>query len=305
MKVYTDLYNRTKMYNIPGWGLDKLKSNDLEIVTEYNDDVNVYWGDLLTKNDVLNLPNLEWIHFPCVGVNRALIPQVKNKEIIVTNSPGVFTEPVSSMVLSYVLYFSKGFNFVNKLRRENNLTRESFDNYIDYTKELIESKCLIVGMGNIGHKLKVMLNSLGIEVIGINRKNIGDLMTYISQVDFVVNLLPLTDETKFMFDKKVFEKMKSDSYFINMGRGQTVVEEDLIKALKDRSILGCALDVFNTEPLPQESELWNMDSVFITPHIANVSKNYWKKQIQLFISNVRRFRTNSTLINIVDLNKEY
>jgi len=305
MKIYTDLYNRTIMYNIPGWCLDKLKSIDLEIVTEYDDDVNVYWGDLLTKDAVLNLPNLEWIHFPCVGVNRALIPEVINKNITVTNSPGIFSESVSSLALSYILYFSKGLNFVNKLRRENNLTRESFDKYIDYTKELNKTKCLIVGMGNIGHKLKDLLNSLDIEVVGLNSKNINELEKYVSQVDFVVNLLPLTDETKHMFDHKIFDKMKHDSYFISMGRGQTVVEEDLIKSLKKGSILGCALDVFNTEPLPKESELWRMDNVSITPHIANVSKSYWNTQIELFISNVKRFRKNTKLLNTIDLNKMY
>ena len=120
MKVYTDLHSRTKMYNLPDWGFDKLKSIGIDLVTEYNEDVKVYWGDLFTKKDVLNLPNLEWIHFPCVGVNRAMIPEVKYKGIRVTNSPNIFTESVSSMVLSYILYFSKGLNFVNKLRGEDN-----------------------------------------------------------------------------------------------------------------------------------------------------------------------------------------
>ena len=81
MKVYTDLHSRTKMYNLPDWVFTKLKSIGIDLVTEYNEDVKVYWGDLLTKTDILNLPNLKWIHFPCVGVNRAMIPEVKNKKI--------------------------------------------------------------------------------------------------------------------------------------------------------------------------------------------------------------------------------
>ena len=209
------------------------------------------------------------------------------------------------MVVSYILYFSKGLNFVDKLRRNNNLSRECFDNYIDNLKELSETKCLIVGMGNIGTRLKIMLEALGVAVIGIRRKNTDDLVKNIGQVDFVVNLLPLTDKTKYMFDNKVFRKMKNDAYFINAGRGQTVVEEDLIKALRSKIILGCALDVFDTEPLPKNSELWNIDNVLITPHIANVSKSYWKHQIELFISNVTRFKTNNTLLNVVDLKKGF
>ena len=71
MKIYTDLHKRTKMYNLPAWGIEKLKKIGLEVVTEYSDDIEIYWGDLLEKTDVLNLPNLKWIHFPCVGINRA------------------------------------------------------------------------------------------------------------------------------------------------------------------------------------------------------------------------------------------
>ena len=305
MKVYTDLQKRTKMYSLPEWGFTKLNSAGIDIVTEYDDDVKVYWGDLLTKKDVENLPNLKWIHFPCVGVNRAMIPEVRHKRITVTNSPNIFTESVSSMVLSYILYFSKGLNFVNKLREEDNLTRESFDEYVNYVKQLDEIKCLIVGMGNIGNMLKVMLEPLGITVIGISRENSEDLMEFIGDSDFVINLLPLTTQTKSIFNKKVFGKMKNNSYFINVGRGQTVVEEDLIEALRSKTILGCALDVFNVEPLSKESELWSMDNVLITPHIANVNKNYWKTQIELFISNLNRFRTNNTLLNMVNLNRGY
>ena len=305
MKIYTDLQNRTKMYTLPEWGFTKLNSMGVDVVTEYDDDVKVYWGDLLTKKDVENLPNLKWIHFPCVGVNRAMIPEVRHKGITVTNSPNIFTESVSSMVLSYILYFSKGLNFVNKLREEDNLTRESFDEYVNYVKQLDEIKCLIVGMGNIGNMLKVMLEPLGITVIGISRNNSEDLMEFIGDSDFVINLLPLTTQTKSIFNKKVFGKMKNNSYFINVGRGQTVVEEDLIEALKSKTILGCALDVFNVEPLSKESELWSMDNVLITPHIANVNKNYWKTQIELFISNLNRFRTNNTLLNMVNLNRGY
>ena len=305
MKIYTDLQNRTKMYTLPEWGFTKLNSMGVDVVTEYDDDVKVYWGDLLTKKDVKNLPNLEWIHFPCVGVNRAMIPEVRYKGITVTNSPNVFTKSVSSMVLSYILYFSKGLNFVNKLRIENNLTRESFDDYMVHLKQLDEITCLIVGMGNIGNMLKTKLQSLGITVVEISRKNSDDLTNLVMDVDFVVNTLPLTTQTNSIFDKKVFGKMKNNSYFINVGRGQTVVEEDLIEALKNKTILGCALDVFNIEPLPKESELWNMDNVLITPHIANTSKNYWYTQIELFISNLNRFRTSNTLLNIVNLNKGY
>jgi len=303
MKVYTDLHNRTKMYNIPLWGIEELKKIGLEVVTEYSEDIEIFWGDLLTKKDVLNLPKLKWIHFSCVGINRALIPEVTNREFILTNSSDIFTDAVSSMVMSYIFYFSRGLNFIDRLRTNKNLNRESFDNYIDCLKEMRETKCLILGVGNVGSKLKSMLEALDIGVIGIKRNNYDDLLKNIGQADFVVNLLPLTDKTKYMFDYQMFRKMKNDAYFINAGRGKTVVQKDLIKALRNKIILGCALDVFDTEPLPKNSDLWNLDNVLITPHIANVSKNYWKNQIELFISNVTKYKVGKPLHNTVDLKK--
>jgi phosphoglycerate dehydrogenase-like enzyme len=99
--------------------------------------------------------------------------------------------------------------------------------------------------------------------------------------------------------------MKPDSYFINLGRGKTVVEDDLIQILKDKVIAGAGLDVFDVEPLPKESELWNLDNVLMTPHIANIDKNYWKNQIELFIDNLQRFKNNKKLKNLMNLERGY
>jgi phosphoglycerate dehydrogenase-like enzyme len=128
---------------------------------------------------------------------------------------------------------------------------------------------------------------------------------YKNRPDFVINLLPLTLKTNHLFDAKLFKCMKPDSYFINLGRGKTVVEDDLVQILKDKVIAGAGLDVFDVEPLPKESELWNLDNVLMTPHIANIDKNYWKNQIELFINNVQRFKSNKKLKNLMNLERGY
>ena len=213
---------------------------------------------------------------------------------------------------------AKNCNFIEKLRTGGSLNRESFDNYIDNTKELNEVNCLIVGCGDIGSRIGKMCYSLGMKISVIkndNSKNyynfvnnyfsLNDLDIAVDNMDFVINLLPLTDKTKNIFNKKVFYCMNNNSYFINLGRGKTVNENDLIEVLKDKVIMGAALDVFDVEPLSDKSPLWDIEDVFITPHIANVSKNYWKNQIELFTKNINRFRNNNNLINIINLNRGY
>ena len=99
--------------------------------------------------------------------------------------------------------------------------------------------------------------------------------------------------------------MKPDSYFINVGRGQSVNEYDLIESLKNKQIMGAALDVFSKEPLSNNSPLWEMKNVIITPHIANLSTDYWDDQIKLFTLNLQKLKNNNLLLNQINLNKEY
>ena len=307
MKIYTDLHSRTNFFNIPKWGIEEIESFGAELIHDYDESVTIYFGDLLEKKDVMSLPNLKWIHFPSVGVNRALIPEVINSDIIVTNSKGLFNKSVTSMVISYITYFCKGFHYIEKLRNENNLNRKSFDEFLPFVKEPFFSglKCLIVGHGSIGNQLSNICSYLGIKVDSVRSKdNIKESIKE-SQADFVVNLLPLTPKTDSVFDYETFECMKSDSYFLNLGRGQSVIEEDLIDALKHKVIAGAGLDVFRIEPLPLDSELWELDNVLITPHIANLDKNYWKNEIPLFIDNLKSFKNNSKLKNIINLERGY
>tara|TARA_Y100000361_G_C11159596_1_gene346293 strand:+ start:2656 stop:3579 length:924 start_codon:yes stop_codon:yes gene_type:complete len=307
MKIYTDLHSRTNFFNIPKWGREEIESFGAELIHDYDESVTIYFGDLLEKKDVMSLPNLKWIHFPSVGVNRALIPEVINSDIIVTNSKGLFNKSVTSMVISYITYFSKGFHYIEKLRNENNLNRKSFDEFLPFVKEPFFSglKCLIVGHGSIGNELSDICSYLGIKVDSVRSKdNIKECIKE-SKADFVVNLLPLTPKTDSVFDYETFEYMKSDSYFLNLGRGQSVIEEDLIDALKHKVIAGAGLDVFRIEPLPLDSELWELDNVLITPHIANLDKNYWKNEIPLFIDNLKSFKNNSKLKNIINLERGY
>ncbi len=318
MIVYTDLHNRSKMYNIPKRHIKKLSNLGVQLTTKYEDGVEIYWGDLFTEESLNNLPNLKWIHFPCVGVNRALIPGVINRNIVVTNSKGIFKEPVSNSVLSYICYFSRGLHLVNALKNENKLNRKNFDIYFNKIKTLSQSSCLIVGFGDIGTKVGELCNSLGMEVNIIksnlqshipsfvkNKYELKDLTSAVKKIDFIINLLPLTELTYKVFNKDVFSNVKSDCCFINVGRGKSVDEEELIKTLNTNPNMTAALDVFYQEPLSLNSPFWKMKNVLITPHIANLFKNYWDTQVELFIFNLSNYKNNKKLTNIINLNQQY
>lgn len=322
MKIYTDLTNRTRIYNIPDRIINTIYGvfPDVEFTTTISNDVEIYYGDLITKEIFLSMPNLKWVHFPSTGFDRALIPEIKSADILVTNSKNAFTNSVATTVIGYICYLIRGFRFVNTLRSENNLNRKSFDKHFDYVDDLNGLKCLIVGYGTIGKLVANVCNTLGMEIHAIKRQALVDdaifksyrnvyslsaLNSVVSDMDFVINLLPLTKETEGVFNIDTFISMKKTSYFINVGRGKTVIESDLIKAIDSRLIYGAALDVFETEPLPIASKLWDMDNVFITPHIANVHKKYWDTQSSLFIENLKRFKSKTELLNLVNLHRGY
>ena len=145
----------------------------------------------------------------------------------------------------------------------------------------------ILGLGSIGSEIAKYSKLLGMRTIGLKR-NITKV-DYVDKVytedemgeifslsDYIVNVLPLTEKTHKIIDCKYFSLMKRESYYMNIGRGKTTNEEDLIKALKENKIKGAALDVFDNEPLPKDNPLWDMGNVIITPHLSGISKTYMR-----------------------------
>ncbi len=123
--------------------------------------------------------------------------------------------------------------------------------------------------------------------------------------DIVVNVLPLTPDTRHFFDAQAFAAMKPSAYFINIGRGATVDEHALISALQQGHLAGAALDVFAEEPLPPDSPLWDMENVIISPHISAFSTRYDDRAIELFIANLQRYLKGAPLFNVYNPQLQY
>ena len=304
--IYCDLIKRTKINNLPKWGKIKIKSQFPGIKFVYsikkeNKKILVYFGDLITKEKIELMPNLKWIHFSSSGTNRAQLEIVKKRKIVITNSPDGFVNSLASLGLAHIFSFARGLHFVNNLRNKKKLNRNEIDRYYYFIDDLREKNILIAGFGKVGKLIANVLKIMGanIHVMVKNNKKTNSnnfnfyysnkISRFIHKMDYVVNLLPLNNDTLKFFDINLFKKMKKNSYFISLGRGQTVVEKDLIKALKKKLILGAALDVFEKEPLSKKSELFKLKNVILTPHIGNINHKYWKYEIDLFSKKLKIF----------------
>ena len=303
-----DLFLDLKLYQIPEKFIKEFQEKNLKyefipydpLLNTTNNDISIYWGNRINMSIVDKLPNLKWIHFGSVGINKIDLDCINKRKIIVTNSAGIMTNAVANHAIMFLLMLSRNMHHAINLRSENILNRNTFDKYFESTTDLENYNCIILGNGLIAKKIQSICIALGLNAECISRSTgnkLNNINNLLSNKQFIINSLPLNPETKNLIDLNFFKKMNNNSYFINIGRGETVIENDLIYALKNGIIAGAALDVFNIEPLSESSELWSLNNVIITPHIAGVTNNYWKKQCDLFVTNLNNFIYHKPMIN--------
>jgi phosphoglycerate dehydrogenase-like enzyme len=288
MIVYTDLYNRTKNYSLTKEIISYIEEKyNVIITTKINPDIQIYWGDKFNIDLYTQMPKLEWIHLSKTGYDKFNFPE----NVIVTNTPKS-SEGVAEYALSGILYLLRGLD-----RMVYN--RKLFDANVDYILPFNEVKCLIVGYGNIGKKLDFLLSSLQIKTTIVDKTNFFRLNNLVKSHHFIINCLPLNPTTKECFNHQIFSSMDDTSYFINVGRGETVNENDLFEVLNSKIIRGAFLDVVQNEPLEENNPLLKLDNVFISPHIANSLYNSLDIQIKEFIFNLTNYKNNKPLINVI------
>ena len=272
------------------------------------------WADVLITSEFgmlneSNARNLKWVHLTSAGTNK--MPDfLKNSDILITNSSGVHPIPISEHVFALMLILVRKINLAFRNQIEKKEWVRSYKYY--QPDELFGKTVIIVGMGRIGERIAKLADCFGMEVYGIVRDiskkrtghiklfEMGDLNGLLKKADFVINCLPGTEQTKGIFDLKLFKRFKPSSYFINIGRGTTVVEKDLIKAMEEGIIAGAGLDVFEVEPLPKSSPLWNLNNVIITPHYSGWNPNYTERVINIFIENLKMYLSGGVLPNLID-----
>lgn len=268
--------------------------DDIEIMLGWDEEL----GQRLLASET---SRLKWVQAISAGVDTYDLECFAAKKILLSNASGIHSISISEHVLGTLLTEYRGLRTSINNQSKKNWTREN----ITY-QQLSGQKMLIVGTGHIGQQLAIFAHGLGIQPYGVNtsghatngfiecysHKNMNRI---VSEMDIVVNILPLTDDTFQLYNERMFLAMKPGTVFVNVGRGPSVNTNDLVDALNTGQLRFAALDVFEEEPLPENSPLWQMDNVLITPHISGLTPEFKTKLLLIFMQNLKQFLKNNTL----------
>lgn len=277
--------------------------NEME---KYLSDVEIIAGSI-PLDWILRAPNLRWYQQWGAGADWLMRrPEIARKNFILTNASGVHSIPITEHILALILALTRQLPEAFRAQQKHTWVES------EVTEELAGKTALLIGVGAIGKQTALVLSAMGMYVIGILR-NPGkplpgvsdqfcqaDLKQVLPQADFIILTVPLTNETWHMLDERAFELMKPGAYVINIGRGATIDETALTQALLSGKIAGAGLDVFEEEPLPGDSLLWDMPNVIITAHYAGNTPYYDQRALNIFLENLERYTTGRPLLNIVD-----
>lgn len=315
MDIAIDLCLDLKLYSIPSSFVKEINRRFPEFNIIFIDEsklnlqdlknVIIYFGNRLSPDIYDLMPKLEWIHFGSAGVDR-LRKIALRQDIIVTNSKGIMSRSVAVHAFSMILYFARGLNLIANSMEKRILTRKEYDREFENITDLCGQKIAVFGRGGVGTFLHRALTNFNVSVDFFGRDDLATLyIDEMKQYNFVVNILPLDNKSENFFNRLFFNAMSNDAVFINVGRGETVVEADLIDAVRNAKIRGVGLDVFCNEPLDPRSELNELNNVLLTPHVAGLFNNYWKLEEELFFFNLDKFNGNihQQMRNIVNTTK--
>jgi phosphoglycerate dehydrogenase-like enzyme len=272
--------------------------------------------------------SLRWVQQWGAGADWLLRhPEVADLDFVLTNASGIHSVPISEHIFAFLLAFARRMDQAARAQSEriwvsNRWQRQSptispdqqFDFVIgkDRVFELAGKTMLLIGVGAIGERTAKIASAFDMHVIGM-RRNVSlsvpgvermvspdQLLDVLPEADFVVITAPLTPATQHMIDKRALDAMKPTAYIINIGRGGTIVESDLIDALQSGTIAGAGLDVFEQEPLPEDSPLWGLENVIMTSHYSGLTPEYDARGIEIFLDNLTRYQQGEPLRNVVD-----
>ena len=259
---------------------------------------------------------IRWIQSYSAGVERCVaIPALRERDVLLTNMQRVAAPVMAEHVLAMMLAFARGLDFYIPQRASAGWTRELPPPAKMLTLE--GKTVLVVGLGGIGTEVAKRSHALGMRVIATRASGrdgppyvayVGrpdELRKLAAEADFVVNTTPLTPETTNLFDAAFFSAMKPRGFFFNVGRGKSVVQDDLIAALRSGHLAGAGLDVTDPEPLPKASPLWQFPNVIITPHVSAASDVGDAARFAIVRENLRRYVAGDKMLSVVDVTKGY
>jgi phosphoglycerate dehydrogenase-like enzyme len=328
MKLLIVVHHRLDLWNVPEWFGQRLSQefpklqitqrNSYEGVEEPLHDAEVLFTLSLRPEQFAAAPQLRWIHAPSAAVHQLLFPQLVKSEVVVTNSREVHGPVVAEHVIALIFALAKKIPQAVRLQEKRTWGQEAIWKQGAHPREIAGATLGLIGVGSIGRRVGQMASALSMCVIAVREhpeKGKPDgvqavfapsqLDDMLRQSDYVVLAAPLIAATQGLINADRLAVMKPEACLINVGRGAQVDEAALITALSTRRIAGAALDVFEREPLPPESPLWNVDNLLITPHTAGLTEKLWHRHYDLFSDNLRRYLARQPLQFVVDKQKGY
>ncbi len=256
-------------------------------------------------------PQLKWIQAISAGVDYMPLEEIRRRGILLTNGRGIHKIHMAEYAVAAMISLARGFHLM--LRHQ---LQKKWDRSVPQ-EEIHGATVGIIGLGAIGVEIARKAAFMGMHVIGVKRtpgpvEHVEkvhapeDMDAVFRRSDYIINLLPYTPETEKLIDRRCFDQMKPTACFINIGRGRTVNEPDLIEALGQKKIRAMVSDVYYTEPLDPESPLWDLDNVFLTPHICGMSPQYVARGMQIIAHNLDVYLSGQgKMINVVDVKAGY
>lgn len=260
---------------------------------------------------------LRWAHSASAGVGGSLHAGMRASDVVLTNAAGIYAEPMADTVLAMMLHFLRGIDFAARAQAERRWDKTPFDAADMPLRELAECTVGIVGLGGIGRAVARRAVALGMRVVATRRSGTdgpagvevfcGDdaLHRILPRSNVLVLAVPQTAATRALIGATELALLPANSIVINVARGGVVDEGALIEALREGRLRGAALDVFQREPLPGDSPLWALPNVLVLPHVSGASHQFWRRQTDLIITNLRRYAAGEPLLNTVDKQAGY
>ncbi|MGO4252760.1 D-2-hydroxyacid dehydrogenase [Paenarthrobacter sp. TAF1] len=250
---------------------------------------------------------LRWIHTSSIGVDSLMTREIIDSDIVVTNSRGVCERPIAEWVLGVLLLFTKDLRRTIELQQARTWQHRE-------TEPLLGRKVLVVGPGPVGRETVLLLRAAGmdVDIVGRSARNdtqlghisgFDELDRLLGQADDVVLTLPLTEETRGLFNSSRFKKMRPGARLVNVGRGAVVVEQDLLDSIDSGHLAGAALDVFEHEPLDAGNPLWSRRNILVSPHASGDLIGWRGRVVDCFARNLNNWKAHKPLNDVVDLKK--
>ncbi len=283
-------------------------------------DAEIYFGFGITPQIFRATKKLRWIHSAAAGVRGSLFPELCRSDVLLSNSAGIYAEPLAEWAVAAMLFFARGLDIAAAARSRSEWPYDAMAASGSPLRELAGSTVGVVGFGGIGRSTGRRAAALGMRVLGVRSRLRGGpplppaahelygadrLVEVLPRCHYVVLSLPETAETVGRIGERELALMRRDAVLINLSRGGIVDEDALADALRAGEIRGAALDVFREEPLPPGSPLQDLDNVLITPHAGSVSPRFWERQTDLMLRNIGSYLAGGPLVNLVDKERGY